>query len=686
MDFFEKQTLARRKSTLLVTYFVIAVVATVVVINLLSYLSVRYFAQSQYMIVTPRDWFDGPFWWLTLTVVGAIAAGSLWRFVRLRKGGSQVPLMMGALPVDLQSKDTLHRRLINVTEEMSIAAGTPIPQIFILQQETGINAFVAGYQLQDMTLTVSQGALENLSRDELQGVIAHEFSHIQNADTRLNMRIMALLAGLLFIGSIGSFLCRSAAITRTRRRFSMRSNNKGSGGIFAIGSILFLAGYTGLLFGRFIQAAVSRQREWLADATAVQYTRNPDGISGALSKIADNSYQSWLDSANAQEVNHMCFSEALKLRQWLASHPPLDQRIKAINPMFLTRQRAASNAEKVKAQQVPTHPEAASFAGRPLSATAVSDRRAAHSTAADSTASDSTDTGSKNIGSPLTTSQTISADQHTTSVLPDKSIIGTVPEQNYALGHQILNRLKQLFGDGLHNAVYAEALLYTMVLRETSEQVASQLKFKLSNNETLSDWQQSARLRDQLKRLPADQHLSLLEIITSVLKAQPASIKSHIIEQTGVIIAADQRTTFAEFIMQSFIVHHLAGGTPGRTINSLNKVTPHLEIILSMFARLGTIQEEKDADKILFNKVSQLHYPLTPLNFRRKISGSLLANAVRALSGLNHHLKPILIEACLDCIKSDDKIIDKEYQLLRITVEMLDCPMPPLAISTPTAA
>ena len=271
-------------------------------------------------------------------------------------------------------------------------------------------------------------------------------------------------------------------------------------------------------------------------------------------------------------------------------------------------------------------------------------------------------------------------------MLPDKSIIGTVPEQNYALGHQILNRLKQLFGDGLHNAVYAEALLYTMVLRETSEQVASQLKFKLSNNETLSDWQQSARLRDQLKRLPADQHLSLLEIITSVLKAQPASIKSHIIEQTGVIIAADQRTTFAEFIMQSFIVHHLAGGTPGRTINSLNKVTPHLEIILSMFARLGTIQEEKDADKILFNKVSQLHYPLTPLNFRRKISGSLLANAVRALSGLNHHLKPILIEACLDCIKSDDKIIDKEYQLLRITVEMLDCPMPPLAISTPTAA
>jgi len=644
MDFFEKQAQAKRKSVILIAYFVIAVIATVALINLIAYLLMGYFASTQQLQITKEFWFSGPFWWLTAIVVGVILAGSVWRFSQLRKGGDRVPLMLGAQPLSMHSQNALHRRLINVTEEISIAAGTPVPALFILEQEAGINAFVAGYHLQDITLTVSQGALEQLNREQLQGVIAHEFSHIQNADTRLNMRIMALLAGILLIGSIGGYLCRSAALTRRRRSISLNHRNKGSGGVLAIGAALFVAGYIGLFFGRLIQAAVSRQREWLADATAVQFTRNPQGIAGALGKISDNTCHSWLvNTANAQEVNHLCFSESLRISRWLASHPPLDQRIEIIDPMYLTKKRAASNAEKVRQTQTPA-------SSRPdFNATGISAFTADHAP---------------------------TAPNHTK--IPDKSIIGTIPEQNFVYSRQLLTTFEQVFGDDLHRPLYAEALVYRLLLGKSPAALQAGNNVCLSNGSLLNDYDNPAETGQRLDKLTTELELPLLEIISGVIKAEAQVVKQHILQQVKLLVDADQRMSFNEFIVQTYLSTQLAPKRIKDNINTPAKVENELALMLSMFARLGNYGRDNVGARALFQRVTQLHYPLTKLVYRARVSGQQLTGAIVRLANLNNHMKPVLIDACLDCIAADGRMVNQEYQLLRITVEMLDCPMPPM--------
>ena len=644
MDFFEKQAQAKRKSLVLITYFLLAVVATVAVINALAFFAFRYFSQTQYIHISPEYWLSGPFWWVTLIITGVIFTGSMWRYLQLRKGGSQVAVMMGAMPLNMDSRDHQHKRLINITEEISIASGMPMPAIFIMEQEQGINAFVAGHQLHDMTLTLSQGALDNLSRDELQGVIAHEFSHIQNADTRLNMHIIALLAGILLIGSIGSFLCRSASVSRFGMGIRSRSS-KGSAGLFAVGTVLFVAGYTGLFFGRLIQAAVSRQREWLADATAVQFTRNPGGIAGALAKINDNVYRSWLGStANAQEINHMCFGESLSLSRWLASHPPLADRISAIDPMFLTRQRAARNVEKLKTHQT----SVAQHQPSPVTTGFAANNESSANPVAGATA---------------------------------KDIVGHVPVENFALSHELVNHFNQLFGDNLRDPVYAEGILYALLLRKSQTADNKSIEPTLSNGSNIQNYQEFSAIRNNLNALQTGTELSLLEIIAGVLKLRPQPVKSHISRQIEVIVSEDQRITFEEFIIQTFINCHLQDRVIARTINSAAKAAPYLETVLSMFARLGSAGRDSEAAKHLFHEINRRHYPLTSLTFRPKTSGQLLNKAVSRLAFLNPHLKPVLIDACLDCIGADGQVLEKEFQLLRITVEMMDCPMPPIPVN-----
>jgi len=336
MDFFARQAASRRQSRWMVLLFVLAVLGIVVAINLVVITTVA--------ILTSRG--GGPLageevtvaryplviLFSTLAVLGTIGISSLARTVSLAAGGGKVAEQLGGTRVGADTTDPLKRRLRNVVEEMAIASGVPVPQVYVLEREAGINAFAAGYSPANAAIAVTRGALVNLDRDELQGVVAHEFSHVLNGDMRLSTRLIGLLFGLTVIAMIARTVLRFAP----RGTATGRSDGRRAGGgilvVYAAALVVLLLGWIGLFFGRLIQAAVSRNRESLADASAVQFTRDPQGLRNALVKIGALGAGSRLIDADAEEVAHMLFAPGLQ--RAFATHPPLIERIREIDPGF----------------------------------------------------------------------------------------------------------------------------------------------------------------------------------------------------------------------------------------------------------------------------------------------------------------------------------------------------------------
>ena len=319
MNFFERQAGARRQSRRLVILFALAVLATVASVDLVLMLAFGGLGRGESGGSTL-----GALLASTLVTLAVIGCASLFRTASLRTGGSAVASQLGAVLVPEDTTDFNLRRLRNVIEEIAIASGVPVPQVYVLEQESAINAFAAGYAPADAAITVTRGALDKLNRDELQGVIAHEFSHVLNGDMRLNIRLVGLLFGILVLAIIGRKILENA-------RFSRGKNN---GALFGVAFGLVVVGYVGLFFGRLIKAGLSRQREHLADASAVQFTRQARGIAGALKKLAGLPEGSRLVSADAEEYSHMFFGEGLKLSRMMATHPPLLERIQLLEPAF----------------------------------------------------------------------------------------------------------------------------------------------------------------------------------------------------------------------------------------------------------------------------------------------------------------------------------------------------------------
>ncbi len=336
MNFFQSQDDARRKTRFLILMFMLAVVAIVAAVNLvITALIINMSDQAGGGILPDLNWLvenRSLVGIISLATIGFISLSSLYKIASLSSGGGKVARSLGGTRITAGSSDQLHRRLYNVVEEMAIASGIPMPEVYVLEQESGINAFAAGFTTSDAAVTVTRGALEMLSRDELQGVIGHEFSHILNGDMRLNMRLMGFLFGILVIGSIGRAVLNSARYSNIRSGNSRKSD--GTAAIYLAGLGLFLIGYIGVFFGQLIKAAVSRQREFLADASAVQFSRQTVGIAGALKKIAAVQQGSELQTVDSDEVSHMLFATGASFSSLLATHPPLVQRIKALEPNF----------------------------------------------------------------------------------------------------------------------------------------------------------------------------------------------------------------------------------------------------------------------------------------------------------------------------------------------------------------
>jgi Zn-dependent protease with chaperone function len=341
VNFFEHQDQARRSTSRLVALFCLAVALLIGGLYLAVVAIVAlYVTKSELADIV--WWKPELFLLVSLGSVLLIGAASAYRMYSLRSGGAALAESLGGRPAEAHSDDPATRRLLNVVEEMALASGTPVPRVFVLDREEGINAFAAGHDLGDAVIAVTGGALRKLDREELQGVVAHELSHVVNGDMRLNLRLIGVLHGILLLGSIGAQLLRATA------RGGRSRSSKGSSAVailFSFGLALVVIGYTGVLVGRLIKSAVSRQREFLADASAVQFTRNPRGLSGALQKIRDSVDGSRVAIAGAERRRATCSSPIFSARaggraswprtlpclsgspgsslpQWLARRPP----------------------------------------------------------------------------------------------------------------------------------------------------------------------------------------------------------------------------------------------------------------------------------------------------------------------------------------------------------------------------
>lgn len=322
LDFFAAQAGARRRTALLLLSFTLAVLAVTGIVYLAVLLLAGHAPRAAPFAAEAPFLRPDLFVPTLIGVWGVVGAGSVFHALRLSAGGEGVAMMLGGERIPHDTSDPAERRLLNVVEEMALAAGAPVPKAFVLRGEASINAFASGFTPDQAVIAVTRGALDRLGRDELQGVVAHELSHVLNADTRIDLRLMAAVGGLSAIAFVGRLLLENGG----------RSSRRGGGGVAIFGLALLLAGAIGTFFGNLVRFAVARQREWLADASAVQFTRNPDGLAGALRKIAQEG--STLTAPRASEAAHLYFASGTAgfLDGLFSTHPPIDERIRRLAP------------------------------------------------------------------------------------------------------------------------------------------------------------------------------------------------------------------------------------------------------------------------------------------------------------------------------------------------------------------
>lgn len=642
--FFQRQASARRRTGLLVLLFLVAVTLITLAVCLVGYFVTRSESSSL--------GFDG--WLLSshglytaVAVVLVIGAGSLARWADLSGGGHRVARMVDARAIDPATQDPEERRLRNVVEEMAIASGIPVPDLYVMDNETGINAFVAGYTPGEAVMVVTHGTLTHLTRDELQGVVGHEFSHILNGDMRLNVRLIAILAGILMIGQIGAFLTQAAVIRSGR--YSSR-DRRGQAFFGIVGLALLVIGYIGVFFGRLIQSAVSRQREMLADASSVQFTRNPEGIAGALFKIGIKS--GYLDTTtHASDMNHMCFGESarMKLSAFLASHPPIPRRIEAIAPGMTARLRSRYRD---------THPAASLRAGEASQQAPISG------------------TAGFAGGSTSPIAQPGSSDRLSASV-------GTTNRASEDYAQVLLRDLPSTFRSLLYTRAGAIQLCYALLICERSPEDQQQHLGQIPEESVFTpNSDLLEKLLTPLSTLGSGVRLPALELAMPALRKLDPDEREKLLTACETLVKADQRLSLFELTMISFLRKHLAAdaGTvvPVRYRN-YRTVQTRLQVLFSLLARLGTDSPQAQ-QALLEATMAGFGNGKQSFELLERVSLKQLREALWRLNQLSPLLKPGIIDACCHCVLSDGEIRPREYQLIRLIADQLDCPMPPMSV------
>ncbi|WP_417686852.1 M48 family metallopeptidase [Pseudidiomarina gelatinasegens] len=667
--FFQHQANARRNTLWLVLLFASAVVLITLSVCLVGYLVTR----SESSHLSFPDWLLSSHGLIpAVAVVLLIGVGSLVRWIDLAGGGSRVARMVGARAVDPATTDRDERKLRNIVEEMAIASGVPVPDLYIMDRETGINAFVAGYTPGEAVMVVTHGAITQLTRDELQGVVGHEFSHILNGDMRLNVRLIALLAGILMLGQIGGFLLQSSAHSPRSSR-----NNRNQGALILIGLALLVIGYVGVFFGRLIQAAVSRQREVLADASSVQFTRNPEGIGSALFKIGLKG--GYLDTtSHASDMNHMCFGESarMKFSSLLASHPPIEERINRIQPGLGARLRSRLRD---------TTP-AADLRGAGNGGRGANDGMKGSMKGSDAARV-------KDLVAEFTAPVARRARQHTSPIaapveltaasaaVPFSTTVGTVNRQSEAFAASLLKRLPATFRDLLYTRAGAVQLCYALLIHELAPAKQDSRLWTMAEPPLLAPRRDLLdKLIPALNQLGPAVRLPALELAMPALRKLDPEESSQLLAQVQRLARADQRMSLFELAVISFLQQHLALDAPRASAvrhQSYRTVMPALELLFSLMARAGSHSPEL-ADTLYGEAMAGFASGSHPLQMPRKVTLPQLQRALADLRALSPLLKPAVIDACGHCVLHDGKVEVREYELMRLVADQLDCPMPPM--------
>lgn len=650
MDFFEHQEKARRKTRYLIFLFVLALLAIVLAVDVvMAAVFANLGSGSPALVVPSLSWATqnvGIIAWSSLSTVAFVGATSLYRLARLRAGGGSVARGLGGQAVSPDTRDPLRRRLYHIVEEMAIASGVPVPEVYVLESEPGINAFAAGFSTADAAVAVTRGTLETLTRDELQGVVAHEFGHVLNGDMRLNIKLMGLLFGILVIGMIGRTILRSA---RYSGRRSSR-NSGGVGGILAIGASLMVIGYVGVFFARLIKAGVSRQREYLADASAVQFTRQTEGIAGALKKIGGYAKGSSVENPQAEEVSHMLFALGSRsLSSMMATHPPLEARIKALDPQF-----KPSDLDRI-ASELQARP--------PMAASALSEVSALAGTRAQN------------------------EDSSTIQVSPEgvRALAGNPGTDHVRYAADLTRSIPPLIYEAAHSFQGAVTLIIALLLDARTD--IRERQFALIQSKMGQAFLQSVTsLYPDIERLGARFRLPLIELAFPALKQRPPGQLEFIDGLLQSLIETDQHIDVFEYVLAKVLRSYLedarqpfrdprAKQAPTRT-SSLHAI----QRLFSVLASMGH-DSEQGARAAYQAGIEFLLRPKHQLDLKFARPSHWLAdidNALDTLKFLPLRSKEKLLQALVVTVSHDDQVTTVEAELLRGICATLRIPLPPL--------
>jgi Zn-dependent protease with chaperone function len=655
MDFFARQDQARRKTKWLVIYFACAVVSIIVMIYGVALIVEFSSAQrhhNYYGAPPPVSLWDPQlFICVTLGALAVIFLGSTYKTMALSGGGSVVAESLGGRLISPNTADPQERKLLNVVEEMSIASGVPMPRVYVLDNEDGINAFAAGHTPSDAAVSVTRNCMTQLSRDELQGVIGHEFSHILNGDMRLNIRLIGLLFGIFCIATIGRILLY------TRSGSSRDKNNA----LPLIGLLLLIIGSLGVFFGRLIQAAVSRQREFLADASSVQFTRNPAGLSGALQKIGARS--SVMESPHASDASHLFFASGIanSFLGLTETHPPLEARIRAIDPTWDGKFRSVTEpAEEAELGRQPRAP-------RPAPPIPMPDIL-----------------GSVLGGAVLAGGGQAPPVIRPASVMPN---LGNPTPLHLKYAEGLRDALPDAVRAAVREPLDATAVMYALLLSSDDSLRTTQLD-GLASRVSRSISEKVAALYPDVSKTAAHARLPLVNIAFPALRQLTPGQFSQFSKALEWLIESDGEVDVFEFVIQKIVLRHLDSDFNGARKEvvqyyTLKPLVPDCAVVLSALANVGSDNPDQNARAFA-----------TGAPFLRAPENSGLAflpadqcgieqldAALNRLALAVPAIKKNLLEAAAQVVGADGVIQESEAELLRAVADTLDCPMPPLGVS-----
>lgn len=647
-NFFYRQDRARSNIRKLVMLFILAVTIIVAAIyfalRLIYYIFLSssvyhtnwetsaYYAQR----MKAFPFFDAQLFFLVAGLVTLfISVASLIKMNQLQKGGGAIAEMLGGRLVPKGSSDPLERRLLNVVEEMAISSGVPVPPAYILDNEKGINAFAAGLTLHDSAVAVTRGMLDHLNRDELQGVIAHEFSHILNGDARLNTLLIGILYGILVIGIIGGEILQHHRLTRT------------SIVVLSAGIILAIVGYAGSFMGRLIQCAVSRQKEMLADASAVQFTRNSPGLANALKKIGGFAYGSLIQSATVRQASHLFISESsldFLFPRMLATHPPLDKRIRLLDPSF-----------DGKYPQIGVPPEISKAASRYIA------EYKAYKKGADYYSDYRVNAKPENV----------------------TELVGSFSESHIDRGKSILALIPEGLKHDLNVSQSAACVIYALFVgcennyRETKIDV---LRMALVPENIIEE---VTAICAKLSELGPDIRLPLVELATPSLLTLSSAGKRDFLRIVDLLIKADNQLTLFEFTVR-WLLNKLL--TEKENVSSKISFFYYAQVAADIFTLLNVLawagnnadsQKAKQALNAGLVRIPEIAEKTGNFQYDENISFSDVGRCLDKISASSFRIKQSVIDACAHCAFFDREVTVSESDLLRVVSLALGCPLPP---------